>query len=224
MSAFEAIAGGGVLNRVGHDERESWDRRNKVEHAAGELVSKRIIVGYGFWIFLLSDIIMFSAFFATYAVLVGATAGGPSGRELFNLPNVAVETACLLLSSFTCGLASIGARMHRGSWFYGAMAATGILGAAFLGIEVHEFAGMVAQGAGPTRSAFLSAFFTLVGCHGLHVTAGLLWLLTMVAQVFAKGYRADILRRILCFSLFWHTLDIIWVALFTVVYLMGAAR
>jgi cytochrome o ubiquinol oxidase subunit 3 len=192
------------------------------EHADRDTPSKRIIVGYGFWIFLLSDIIMFSAFFATYAVLVGATAGGPSGRELFNLHNVGIETACLLLSSFTCGLASIGARTHRGSWFYGAMAATCVLGAAFLGIEVHEFMGMVARGAGPTRSAFLSAFFTLVGCHGLHVTAGLLWLLTMMAQVFAKGYRADILRRILCFSLFWHTLDIIWVALFTVVYLMGA--
>src|SRR6202035_3071461 len=151
MSTFEAITGRGVLNRVGHDERESWDRRNKVEHAAGELASKRIIVGYGFWIFLLSDIVMFSAFFATYAVLVKATAGGPSGRELFNLPNVAVETACLLLSSFTCGLASIGARMNRGSWVYGAMAATCILGAAFLAIEVREFMSMVAQGAGPTR-------------------------------------------------------------------------
>jgi cytochrome o ubiquinol oxidase subunit 3 len=218
MSAFDAAA-------VYGDPDHAWrDRREAAEHAGGELLTKRIIVGYGFWIFLLSDIIMFSAFFATYAVLVGATAGGPSGRELFNLPNVAVETACLLLSSFTCGLASIGARMHRGSWFYGAMAATCILGAAFLAIEVHEFAGMIARGAGPTRSAFLSAFFTLVGCHGLHVTAGLLWLLTMVAQVFAKGYRADILRRILCFSLFWHTLDIIWVALFTVVYLMGAGR
>jgi cytochrome o ubiquinol oxidase subunit 3 len=217
MSAFDAAALYRA-NPAGHD------RRYMAKHAAGELLSRRIIVGYGFWIFLLSDIIMFSAFFATYAVLVGATAGGPSGRELFNLPNVAVETACLLLSSFTCGLASIGARMHRGSWFYGAMAATCALGLAFLGIEIHEFMGMVAQGAGPTRSAFLSAFFTLVGCHGLHVTAGLLWLLTMMAQVFAKGYRADILRRILCFGLFWHTLDIIWVALFTVVYLMGAAR
>ena len=185
--------------------------------------SKRIISGYGFWIFLLSDIIMFSAFFATYAVLVGNTAGGPSGRDLFHLQNVELETACLLLSSFTCGLASIGARTHSGLWFYGAMAATFILGAAFLGIEIHEFAGMVAVGAGPMRSAFLSAFFTLVGCHGMHVTAGLLWLLTMMAQVFAKGYRADILRRILCFNLFWHTLDIIWVALFTVVYLMGVA-
>jgi cytochrome o ubiquinol oxidase subunit 3 len=186
-------------------------------------LSKRIIAGYGFWIFLLGDIIMFSAFFAAYAVLVGQTAGGPSGQELFDLRNTAIETACLLLSSFTCGLASIGAQTSRSSWFYGAMAVTFVLGALFIGLEVREFAGLVARGAGPTRSAFLSAFFTLVGCHGLHVTAGLLWLLTMMAQVFAKGYRADILRRMLCFSLFWHALDIIWVALFTTVYLMGAA-
>jgi cytochrome o ubiquinol oxidase subunit 3 len=190
---------------------------------AGGLVPKPIIVGYGFWIFLLSDIVMFSAFFATYAVLVGQTAGGPSGRELFDLSSTGIETACLLLSSFTCGIASIGARAHRGSWFYGAMAVTFLLGATFIGLEVREFAGLVARGAGPTRSAFLSAFFTLVGCHGLHVSAGLLWLLTMMAQVFAKGFRADILRRMQCFSLFWHALDIIWVALFTMVYLMGAA-
>jgi cytochrome o ubiquinol oxidase subunit 3 len=184
--------------------------------------SKRIIVGYGFWIFLLSDIIMFSAFFATYAVLSGETAGGPSGRDLFDLHNVAIETACLLLSSFTCGLAAIGARAHNGLMYYGGMAATCVLGLGFLAIEIHEFVGLIAQGAGPTRSAFLSAFFTLVGCHGLHVTLGTLWLLTMIAQVFAKGYRADILRRVLCFALFWHTLDIIWVAIFTVVYLFGA--
>jgi len=217
MSAFQGAAG------VGHDHG-SLGHQHTAEHAVGELAFKRIIVGYGFWIFLLSDIIMFSAFFAAYAVLVGATAGGPSGRELFNLQNVAVETVCLLLSSFTCGLASIGARTSSGAWFYGAMTATFILGAAFLTIEVREFADLAARGAGPTRSAFLSAFFTLVGCHGLHVTAGLLWLLTMMAQVFAKGYRPDILRRVLCFSLFWHALDIIWVALFTVVYLMGAAQ
>jgi cytochrome o ubiquinol oxidase subunit 3 len=194
-----------------------------IGHGAAGLGSKRIIVGYGFWIFLLSDIIMFSAFFATYAVLAGQTAGGPSGRDLFDLQNVGIETACLLLSSFTCGLASIGARAKSDVWFYSAMAATFLLGAAFLALEIHEFMGLVARDAGPSRSAFLSAFFTLVGCHGLHVTAGLLWLLTMMAQVFAKGYRADILRRMLCFGLFWHTLDIIWVALFTVVYLMGAA-
>src|SRR3984885_903704 len=210
MTTFEAATG--------------RDDPNRVARTASGLASKRILVGYGFWIFLLSDIIMFSAFFATYAVLVGQTAGGPTGRELFDLRNVGLETACLLLSSFTCGIASISARGHRGSWFYGAMAATFILGAAFLTLEVREFAGLVARGAGPTRSAFLSAFFTLVGCHGLHVTAALLWLLTMMAQVFAKGYRADILRRVLCFGLFWHTLDIIWVAIFTVVYLIGAGQ
>jgi cytochrome o ubiquinol oxidase subunit 3 len=107
--------------------------------------------------------------------------------------------------------------------YYGNMALTALFGAGFLALEIREFASMVAQGAGPTRSAFLSAFFTLVGCHGLHVTLGLMWLLTMMAQVFAKGFRADILRRILCFALFWHTLDIIWVGIFTVVYLMGVA-
>src|SRR5258708_7261520 len=222
MSAFQGTGCRGGPDRLGR-RGGSRGRQHSAEHAAGGLAFKRIVVGYGFWIFLLSDIVMFSAFFATYAVLVGQTAGGPSGRELFDLRNTGIQTACLLLSSFACGLASIGAQAHRGSWFYGAMAATFILGAAFVGLESREFAGLVARGAGPTRSAFLSAFFTLVGCHGLHVTAGLLWLLTMMAQVFAKGYRADILRRILCFSLFWHALDIIWVALFTVVYLMGVA-
>ncbi|MGH6839186.1 MAG: cytochrome o ubiquinol oxidase subunit III [Methylocella sp.] len=223
MTIIEAPAGGNDLHHLGHD-RDSSYQQHTLGHAARGLASKRIVTAYGFWIFLLSDIVMFSAFFAAYAVVVGDTAGGPSGRELFNLNNVGLETAFLLASSFTCGLASIGARAHSGSWFYGAMAATFLLGAGFLSIEVREFMGMVARGAGPTRSAFLSAFFTLVGCHGLHITAGLLWLLTMMAQVFAKGYRADILRRILCFSLFWHALDIIWVAIFTVVYLMGVAQ
>jgi cytochrome o ubiquinol oxidase subunit III len=195
-----------------------------IESGGRSPASIRIIVGYGFWIFLLSDIVMFSAFFAAYAVLRDATAGGPAGKDLFHLDMVAIETACLLLSSFTCGLASIGARARTGLIYYGGMVATFVFGAAFLSLEVHEFAGMIAEGAGPQRSAFLSAFFTLVGCHGVHVTLGLLWLLTMMAQVFAKGYRDDILRRVLCFSLFWHTLDIIWVAIFTVVYLMGAAR
>ncbi len=200
------------------------ERQHVSEHAARDLGSKRIIVGYGFWIFLLSDVVMFSAFFAAYAVLSGETAGGPSGKDLFDLRNVVVETACLLLSSFTCGVAGIGARAQDGRMYYGGMAATFLFGLAFLALEVHEFVGMVAHAAGPTRSAFLSAFFTLVGCHGLHVTLGLLWLLTMMAQVLAKGYRPDILRRVLCFSLFWHTLDIVWVALFTVVYLMGAGQ
>ncbi len=184
---------------------------------------KRIVTGYGFWIFLLSDIVMFSCFFASYAVLVGQTAGGPRGSQLFDLRNVAVETGCLLLSSFTCGLASIAADVRNERGFQAAMAVTCILGLAFLALEGREFASLVAQGAGPTRSAFLSSFFALVGCHGLHVSAGILWLLTMMAQVFAKGFRADILRRLLCFALFWHALDIIWVAVFSVVYLLGSA-
>jgi cytochrome o ubiquinol oxidase subunit 3 len=184
---------------------------------------KRIVTGYGFWIFLLSDIVMFSCFFASYAVLVGQTAGGPRGSQLFDLKNVAVETGCLLLSSFTCGLASIAAGVRSQRWFQAAMAVTCVLGLAFLALEGREFSGLVARGAGPTRSAFLSSFFALVGCHGIHVSAGILWLLTMMAQVFAKGFRADVLRRLLCFALFWHALDIIWVALFSVVYLLGSA-
>ncbi len=210
-------------NRVGHGVG-SPGRPHSSEHAARSNASKRIIVGYGFWIFLLSDIIMFAAFFATYAVLSGQTAGGPSGHDLFDLRNVAIETACLLLSSFTCGIASIGAWARRPVWFYAGMALTFVLGLGFLGLELTEFIGLVARGAGPTRSAFLSSFFSLVGCHGLHVTAGLLWLLTMVAQVFARGFRPEILRRVLCFSLFWHALDIVWVALFSVVYLIGSGQ
>jgi cytochrome o ubiquinol oxidase subunit III len=185
--------------------------------------TKRIITGYGFWIFLLSDMVMFSCFFAAYAVLLGQTAGGPSGAELFNLRNVAIETGCLLLSSFFCGMASIAAEVRSHLWFQIWMAVTCVLGLAFLSIEFREFADLVARGAGPSRSAFLSAFFTLVGCHGLHVSGGTLWLLTMMAQVFAKGFRADVLRRMLCFALFWHALDIIWVAVFSVVYLLGSA-
>src|ERR1700739_1917020 len=185
--------------------------------------SKRIVTGYGFWIFILSDMVMFSAFFATYAVLLGQTAGGPGGRELFDLRNVAIETGFLLASSFACGLAMIAADARNKFWFQIGMAVTCILGLAFPPIEAREFASLVARGAGPTRSAFLSAFFTLVGCHGMHVSAGILWLLTMMAQVFAKGFRADIQRRLLCFALFWHALDIIWIAVFTVVYLLGSA-
>ena len=181
----------------------------------------RIVVAYGFWIFLLSDIIMFSALFATYAVLAQATAGGPTGRQLFDYRNVAIETGCLLASSFTCGMMSLGIDAESRLATYLGAVVTFVLGAIFLGLELHEFASMIAQGATPQRSAFLSAFFTLVGCHGLHVTVGLLWLVVMMAQVAAKGFRPAIMRRLACFSLFWHALDIIWVAVFTIVYLMG---
>ena len=182
---------------------------------------KRIVVAYGFWIFLLSDIVMFSALFAAYAALVHATAGGPSGAVLFNQGTAAIETGCLLVSSYTCGMMSlsVNARWRPAVYFFALV--TFVLGAAFLALELREFAGMIARGAGPQRSAFLSAFFTLVGCHGLHVTAGLVWLAVMMAQVAVKGFRAAVERRLLCFALFWHALDIIWVWLFTVVYLMG---
>jgi cytochrome o ubiquinol oxidase subunit III len=183
--------------------------------------SKRIVVAFGFWVFLLSDIVMFSALFAAYAVLVRATAGGPTGAQLFDQVNVAVQTACLLVSSYTCGMMSlaISARQRLNTYTFALI--TFVLGGAFLYLEVHEFTSMLARGAGPQRSAFLSAFFTLVGCHGLHVTAGLIWLTVMMAQVAFKGFRPSVDRRLLCFALFWHALDIIWVSLFTAVYLMG---
>jgi cytochrome o ubiquinol oxidase subunit III len=182
---------------------------------------KRIVVAFGFWIFLLSDIVMFSAIFAAYAVLVRATAGGPSGAQLFSQTNVAIETACLLASSYTCGLMSLAVNARRRATTYFFAIVTFALGAAFLALELREFADMIAHGATPQRSAFLSAFFTLVGCHGLHVTAGLVWLAVMMAQVGVKGFRANVQRRLLCFGLFWHALDIVWVWLFTVIYLMG---
>jgi cytochrome o ubiquinol oxidase subunit 3 len=182
----------------------------------------RIVVAYGFWIFLLSDIILFSALFATYAVLSGQTAGGPSGHELFELRHVGVETLCLLFSSYTCGLGVLAIERRRLHSFYLSFAITFVLGAAFLGLELSEFVGLIARGAGPSRSAFLSAFFSLVGLHGAHVTAGLVWLSFMVAQTAVRGPRDFVRRRLLCFSLFWHALDIIWVALLTLVYLLGA--
>jgi cytochrome o ubiquinol oxidase subunit III len=181
----------------------------------------RIVVGYGFWIFLLSDIILFSALFATYAVLHGQTAGGPSSRELFELRHAGIETVCLLFSSYTCGLGVLAVERRHLSAFYLCFALTFVFGATFLGLELSEFAGLVARGAGPSRSAFLSAFFSLVGLHGAHVTVGLLWLIFLVAQTAQRGARDYVRRRLLCFSLFWHALDIIWVALLTLVYLMG---
>ncbi len=183
--------------------------------------SKRIITGYGFWIFLLSDFILFSGFYAAYAVLSHATVGGPTPATLFNRNTLALETAFLLLSSFACGMATLASNVRNMLWTQLGYLATGALGLGFLIIEVGEFAKMLAAGSGPARSAFLSAFFALVGLHGMHVAIGLLWLATMMAQTWAKGFRDDIMRRGLCFALFWHALDIIWVGIFTNVYLLG---
>ena len=183
--------------------------------------SKSIVVPYGFWLFVRSDIVLFSALFATYASLVHATDGGPTTNQLFDRNLVAIETVALLLSSFVCGLAMIAAKRANMLWTQSWLFVTGLLGFVFLSIELYEFAHMIGEGAGPQRSAFLSSFFTLVGCHGAHVTAGLLWIGTMMAQIWAKGFREDIVRRLLCLSIFWHALDIIWVAIFTIVYLIG---
>src|SRR5262245_44853417 len=182
---------------------------------------KRIVVAYGFWLFILSDMVMFSALFAAYAVLSGNTAGGPTAAELFNLRNVFIETMCLLLSSYTCGIGVLSAERREPARFLIFAIFTFVLGAAFLFIEVTEFARMVAKDAGPSRSAFLSAFFTLVGTHGVHVASGLVALVYLVAQVLVHGLRPAVLRRLLCWSLFWHALDIVWVGVFTLVYLMG---
>ncbi len=184
---------------------------------------RRVVTGYGFWIFLLSDFVLFSGFYAAYAVLSHATAGGPKPAQLFDLKTVALETGFLLLSSFSCGMATLAGNARSMRWTQLGYLVTGLLGFGFLVLEFSEFARMLAMGAGPGRSAFLSAFFALVGLHGLHVMIGLLWLGTMMAQFRAKGFRADILRRGMCFALFWHALDIIWVGIFTNVYLLGTS-
>src|SRR6201987_5115612 len=168
---------------------------------------KRIVVAYGFWIFILSDMVMFSALFAAYAVLSGNNAGGPTAPELFNLRNIFISTMCLLLSSYTCGIGVLSAERRQPRLFLVFAIFTFALGAAFLIIEATEFAGMVAKGAGPSRSAFLSSFFTLVGTHGVHVASGLVALGYLVAQVRAYGLRPAVLRLLLCWSLFWHSLD-----------------
>ena len=180
---------------------------------------RKVIVAYGFWLFLLSDIIVFSALFAAYAVLSGRTAGGPGGVQLFHRGNVLIETGCLLASSFTCSLLALAIAARNGRLMLMFAVLTFALGAAFLALELSEFAGMAAHGAGPRRSAFLSAFFALVGMHGLHVTLGLAWLVVMMAQVATLGWHPLVLGRLACFSLFWHALDIVWIGVFTIVYL-----
>jgi len=198
------------------------DASQVADPLTGGPATVEITVAYGFWIFLLSDIVMFSAVFAAYAVLSSRTAGGPSGQSLFDLRNVGIETLSLLFSSFTCGVAVLAAENRRMGTFYAGMALTFTLGAVFLGMEISEFARMIGAGAGPSRSAFLSAFFSLIGLHGAHITIGLLWLCFLVAQTLVKGPKPFVLRRLGCFSLFWHALDIVWVALLSLVYLMGA--
>jgi cytochrome o ubiquinol oxidase subunit 3 len=180
-------------------------------------------VTLGFWIYLMSDCILFASIFAGYAVLKDATAGGPSGRELFDLPYVAAETALLLVSSLTYGLGMIAMEAGKLKTLMGWMAVTALCGLGFMGMEIHEFVKLISEGNGPGRSAFLSAFFTLVGTHGLHVTSGLIWMGAMFGHLFRRGLTPANKTRLMCLSLFWHFLDVIWIGVFSIVYLMGAA-
>ena len=194
----------------------------EAEPDQGGIAPRRIVTGYGFWLFLVSDIILFSGFFAAYAVLSGNLDGGPGPHQLFKLDTVALETGCLLASTFLCGMAMLASEAKSMLWTQVSLLATGLLGFAFVIIEISEFSALIAAGAGPQRSAFLSSFFALVGCHGAHVCVAILWCGTMMAQFWAKGFRDDIARRMMCFALFWHALDIVWIGVFTIVYLLGA--
>jgi cytochrome o ubiquinol oxidase subunit 3 len=178
----------------------------------------------GFWLYLMSDCLIFAMLFATYGVLGSSYAGGPGPKQIFELPLVAVNTSMLLLSSITYGFAMLSMGDGKKGAVQGWLAITGLFGLCFLGIEMYEFHGLIVEGYGPQRSAFLSSFFTLVGTHGLHVTFGFIWLVVLMVQVQLKGLIPANQRRLMCLSLFWHFLDVIWIGVFTFVYLMGMLR
>lgn len=188
-------------------------------HAADLEIYDRTL--FGFWIYILTDCVLFSILFATYAVLHSGTFGGPTSRELFSLPWALVETLLLLTSSFLCGLAMLAAHKKEKNQVLAFFAATFLLGTAFLTMELMEFSELIAAGHSGQSSAFLSAFFTLVGTHGLHIAVGLLWIAVMLYHVWTRGITLSTLRRLACLSLFWHFLDVIWIFIFTFVYLMG---
>jgi len=175
----------------------------------------------GFWLYLMSDCLIFAVLFATHGVLGRNYAAGPSPADLFDLPLVAINTAMLLFSSITYGFAMLQMERNAKAETLFWLAVTGLFGAAFLGLELYEFAHLINEGAGPTRSAFLSSFFTLVGTHGLHVTFGIIWLITLMVQVSKHGLIPENRRRLMCLSMFWHFLDVIWIGVFSFVYLMG---
>ena len=178
----------------------------------------------GFWLYLMSDLLIFAILFATYAVLGRSYAAGPSGADLFDLKLVAVNTGLLLVSSITYGMAMIAMQHGRKAHVLRWLAVTGLLGLGFLSLELYEFAHLIHEGASPQRSAFLSSFFTLVGTHGLHVAFGCIWLFTLMTQVRRHGLTRENKRRLVCLSMFWHFLDVVWIAVFTFVYLMGVLQ
>ena len=193
---------------------------NKHRARLTELLDK---TSFGFWVYLMTDLVLFASLFATYAVLHTHTAGGPDGAEIFKLPDVLAETLLLLTSSFTVGLAMLAIKRGRRNETLIWLLATFLLGAAFLVLELREFSELVNEGYSWRLSAFLSSFFTLVGTHGAHITAGLLWLAISMGRLLQKGITDHQIRRLTLLSLFWHFLDIVWIFIFTFVYLMGAA-
>lgn len=190
----------------------------KANNAAQSAHSKTI---FGFWVYLMTDCILFASLFASFVVLRNNTFGGEPGSELFSLPFVLAETLILLTSSFTCGLAILAAHQRNKTLVLRWLAVTFLLGLAFLGLEIFEFANLAREGNSWQRSGFLSAFFTLVGTHGLHISAGLIWIGVVIGQILKKGLKSPVVKRLALLSIFWHFLDIIWIFIFTVVYLMG---
>jgi cytochrome o ubiquinol oxidase subunit 3 len=178
----------------------------------------------GFWIYLMSDALIFATLFATYGVLSTAYAGGPTQRELFELPLVALNTAFLLVSSITYGFAMIAMQDGKLGGTRAWLVVTALLGMAFVAVELYEFSNLIAEGATPQRSAFLSAFFTLVATHGLHVTVGIIWIGVMLVQLGQRGLHAENRKRLMCLSMFWHFLDVVWIGVFTFVYLLGVVQ
>jgi cytochrome o ubiquinol oxidase subunit 3 len=179
---------------------------------------------FGFWAYLMTDCVLFASLFATYAVLHNNTFGGPAGRQLFDMPYVLAETVILLTSSFTCGLAMLAVEKKQKMQTYAWFLCTMVLGLAFLAMELKEFHHLAVTGDSWHRSGFLSAYFTLVGTHGLHITVGLLWLIIMLVQLSRRGFTKGVIRRLTLFSMFWHFLDIIWIFIFTIVYMMGVLQ
>ncbi|WNW13626.1 cytochrome o ubiquinol oxidase subunit III [Pseudomonas sp. DTU_2021_1001937_2_SI_NGA_ILE_001] len=201
-----AINSGAHGHDHGHDDHH---------HDSGEMKV------YGFWLYLMTDCVLFASFFAVFAVMANSVAGGPSGKDIFELPFVAVETAFLLISSITYGFAMLALYKGKKSQVLGWLAVTWLCGAGFIAMEVYEFHHLIVHGHGPDKSGFLSAFFSLVGLHGAHVTSGLIWMAIMMYQVNKKGLTNTNKTRLSCLSLFWHFLDVVWIGVFTIVYLLG---
>ncbi len=197
---------------------------SEVITVASETTQRNDRTVFGFWVYLMTDCVLFASLFATFAVLRGNTFGGPSGAQLFSMPYALTETLLLLASSFTCGLAVLAAQRRRKDWVLILFGLTFLLGLSFLAMELTEFTHLVHEGDSWRRSGFLSAFFTLVGTHGLHITIGLLWMVVMMALVLRRGLNSDNVRKLALLSIFWHFLDLIWIFIFTVVYLLGAIQ